>query len=89
MISASLVEGMVTSIGSQPLDADLFARLRQQFDGVRLTACFEDDIYSGKPVYACEHFSIYLVGDGEHCLSLTNDYDIATGVVIAECLPEE
>lgn len=89
MISASLVESLVSSIGSQALNADLLTRLKQQFEGVRLTACFEDDIHSGRPVYAGDQFSIYLVGDGEHCLSLTNDYDIATGVVIAEILPEE
>lgn len=89
MITASLIEGLVASIGSQSLDTDLFARLKQQFSGVRLTACFEDDIYSGRPVYACEQFAIYLVGSSDHCLSLTNDYDIATGVVIAECIPDE
>ncbi len=35
-----------------------------------------------------ESFNLYLVGGGEHCLSLTKDLEQAIGVVLA-CVDEE
>ena len=49
----------------------------------------DDDIYTGKPVVEQDDFNIYLVDGREHCLCLTNDYDIATGVVLAEVIADE
>lgn len=88
-IDARLVEQIVDLIGSHAPDVGRFEQLKKQFPEVRLTACFDEDIYTGKPVYASPSYAIYLVGNGDHCLSLTNDYAIATGVVVAEILPEE
>ena len=84
MIDEAMVQELVAEIGERPLDAPLLDRLKQRFKGIPLTTCFEDDIISGKPVYRHQAYAIYLVGGGQHCLTLTNDYDIATGVVIAE-----
>lgn len=87
-IDAALIETIVDTIGEVRPDEALMGRLRERFPGVRLTACFDDDIHSGKPVYTSPAYAVYLVGSGEHCLSLTNDYEIATGVVIAEIMEE-
>ncbi len=84
MIDEAMVKDLVASIDGRPLDVPLLDALKQRFKGIPLTACFEDDVLTGKPVYRTGAFSIYLVGGGDHCLTLTNDYDIATGVVIAE-----
>lgn len=75
-----------------PDEAGLEA-LREKLEGpVRFTFCFDDDIVAAKPVVTEKNFNIYLVGGGEDCngcVSLTNDFDIASGVVIAEVDPED
>jgi hypothetical protein len=89
----SIDEAMVTEVAamadSRVIDSLLQDALMQTFPGVRFTLCSEDDIHAGKPVVENEGFDIYLVGSGEHCLTLTNDYDLATGIVIAEKYQEE
>jgi len=49
----------------------------------------DDDISNAKPVMSDKDFNVYLVDGREHCLCLTNDYDIATGVVLAEVIDDE
>ncbi len=79
---ASFTEGAV-------IDEALKETLKSKYPGIRFTLCSEDDIFTGKPVIESQGFDIYLVGSSEHCLTLTNDYDIAAGVVIAEKYDEE
>lgn len=88
-ITEGQITALVAQVGSRRLDETLLSELKQAFDGIRITHCFDDDIITGKPVHSGEHFSIYLVGGGEHCLTLTNDYAIAAGIVIAEHVDEE
>jgi hypothetical protein len=86
-------EAMVTEVAAmttgQVIDTLLQDNLMRTFPGVRFTLCSEDDIHAGKPVLTEQGFDIYLVGNSEHCLTLTNDFAAATGVVIAEKYPEE
>lgn len=59
--------------------------LKAEYAPLRFTHCSEDDIpHNARPVVEAEQFDVYLVAGGEGCLSLTNDTDIAAGVVIAE-----
>lgn len=88
-----LTRELVATIADQFVDSDLdvsaFEGVRQKFPGVRITHCFDDDIVSGKPVFSRRKFAVYLVGGDEHCLTLTNDFEIAIGVVIAEILEDD
>ena len=88
-IDEGTVAGIVQRVGSRPLDETVLAELKQAYVGLRITHCLDDDIIAGKPVYQGEQFAIYLVGGGDHCLTLTNDFDIATGIVIAEYVEDE
>lgn len=85
-------EAMITDVAAmasgRAIDEILRDELKYGFPGIRFTICSEDDIYAGKPVLEKEGFSIYLVGSSEHCLTLTNDFSLATGVVIAETYEE-
>lgn len=65
--------------------AALRERLRTQFPGLHFTCCSEDDIPArARPVHDESGFALYLVGaGGGHCLSLTDDADHASGVVVA------
>lgn len=87
-INEELVAGIARVANNKTIDETLKGELKQAYPGVRFTLCSEDDIHGGKPVLHAEGFDIYLVGSSDHCLTLTNDYDLATGVVIAEVYGE-
>lgn len=89
IIDDELVGNVAKLANGKPVDETLKEELKQAFPGIRFTLCSEDDIQAGKPVLESEGFDIYLVGSSEHCLTLTNDYALATGVVIAEVYDEE
>jgi hypothetical protein len=72
---------------SNSLQANLSA-LRQQFPDIHFTYCMDDDLPNNTPVIEHKDFNLYLIDGREHCLCLTNDYDIATGIVVAEIIPD-
>jgi hypothetical protein len=59
--------------------------LRQSFPGLHFTECAADDINARiKPALETDSHEFYLVsGAGGHCLSLTADFEGATGIVVA------
>jgi hypothetical protein len=63
--------------------------LRGQFPDIHFTYCMDDDIYAALPVLERDRFNLYLVDSRDHCLSLTQDSEIATGIVVAEVEPED
>ena len=89
VIDEAMVSRVAALVNGRVIDTVLHDSLKQDFPGIRFTLCTEDDIHTGKPVLEQQGFDIYLVGSSEHCLTLTNDYALATGVVIAEKYPEE
>lgn len=63
--------------------------LRQRWPELRFTLCSDDDMPARLPPALHRNgFNLYLVGGGEHCLSLTQDPLMAIGVVLA-CVDEE
>ena len=84
IIDEAFIVNIAEQVNGHHIDETLKATLKQQFPGIRFTLCSEDDIHVGKPVLESQGFDIYLVGSSEHCLTLTNDFALATGVVIAE-----
>jgi len=84
IIDEEMIANVARIADGKPVDDALKAELKQEFPGIRFTLCSEDDITAGKPVLTTDAFEIYLVGSSDHCLTLTNDYALATGVVIAE-----
>jgi hypothetical protein len=88
IIDEAMIADVAKLADGKPVDDSLKQDLKQAFPGIRFTLCSEDDINTGKPVLESEGFDIYLVGSSDHCLTLTNDYALATGVVIAEVYEE-
>lgn len=84
IIDEKLVDAIAAVVEEQGFTPILYDKLRATFPDVRFTLCSEDDINTGKPVLQRELFYIYLVGSGDSCLCLTNDYELASAVVIAE-----
>lgn len=83
MIAAATLDAIAATASQTP---DI-GSLRAAFPGLVFTACSDDDIPARvRPVRDLGSHRLYLVAcpDG-HCLSLTDDGDAATGVVIATC----
>jgi hypothetical protein len=89
MISPEQVEGIANHVEQQGLDEGILNGLRRSYPDIHFTYCMDDDIVTGKPVAERENFHVYLVDGREHCLCLTNDHDIATGMVLAEIIDED
>jgi hypothetical protein len=86
MISADQLGGISAKVrGQEYLSDDTVTQLRQDFPDIHFTYCMDDDVAgSAKPVYEHPRFNLYLVDSRQECLCLTNDLDIASGVVVAE-----
>lgn len=62
----------------------LLGHLRGSFPGIHITVCGEDDIpVRLRAAAGNDACSLYYVNSGTHCLSLTNDAEAATGLVVA------
>lgn len=88
MLSTDQVQQVANHIGGQILTEMLIAGIRCNFPGIHFTYCMDDDIADHEPVYTSDGFNLYLVDGREHCLCLTNKFENATGIVIAEVIAD-
>ncbi|MDD5578167.1 MAG: DUF6129 family protein [Methylobacter sp.] len=88
MISTEQVSEIAAKIQLLGVDEATVSALRQQYQGVHFTYCMDDDLPNNKPVIEFKDFNLYLIDGREHCLCLTNDYEAATGIVVAEIIPD-
>lgn len=63
-------------------DATLPA-LRAEFRGIHLSVCRDDDVTNAEPFLREPGLNVYLVDARPHCVTLTNDLDAATGLLLA------
>ena len=86
MISAEQVHAIASKIESAGINEATVSELRQEYHPVHFTYCMDDDLPNNKPVFEHTDFNLYLIDGREHCLCLTNNFDHATGIVIAEII---
>jgi hypothetical protein len=90
MITVEQTEKFANLIEQQlPVDDAVVSGLRKAFPDLHFTYCMDDDVGAAKPVVEREAFNLYLIDGREHCLCLTNDHDVATGLVVAEVIGDE
>ena len=89
MINMESTQNIAIEVASKGLDYDTVAALRQSYPSIHFTYCMDDDITNAKPVLEADTFNIYLIDGREHCLCLTNDFDVATGIVLAEVIEDD
>ncbi len=89
MISKAQLQAVAQRITSTRLDDALIAQLRSEFAPLHFTYCSDDDVCGSTPVMEQDGFNLYLIDGREHCLTLTNDYDVATGLVVAEIYSDD
>jgi hypothetical protein len=66
------------------LNEDALASLKQNWPDLRFTLCSDEDMPARMPpALQRDRFNLYMVGGGEHCISLTTDMEQAVGVVLA------
>ncbi len=87
MITPELLAEVGVAAGLDPAAS----ALRQRFPNLHFTECSEDDISPRfKPSSAIAGYDLYLIsGASGHCLELTNDPNIATGILIAAKVDDE
>ena len=88
MINQKTLIQIADRITDKGIDDSVIAMLRSEYPKIHFTYCSDDDLPNNNPLVEREGFNLYLVDGREHCLCLTNDYDNATGVVVAEIYPE-
>lgn len=89
MIAPELTEKIAEQVEQEGLDESMISRLRQTYTKIHFTYCMDDDINTqASPVLERSNFNIYLVDGRHHCLCLTTDHDVASGLVLAEIIEE-
>ncbi|MDD4915508.1 MAG: DUF6129 family protein [Methylococcales bacterium] len=86
MITPEKLQAVAARIAGQPLNEVVISNLRAEYPEVHFTYCMEDDIPNNEPLLEHEDFNLYLVDGREHCLCLTNNFEHATGIVVAEVI---
>jgi hypothetical protein len=88
MITTAQLAEISSKIKAQGVAESVVSQLRQDYSNIHFTYCMDDDIGSYQPVLSEPAFNLYLIDGREHCLCLTNNYDVATGIVVAEVVAE-
>jgi hypothetical protein len=89
MIAEAQLQAVAKRIASAYLDDALITQLRAEFAPLHFTYCYDDDIGDRTPVIETAQFNLYLIDGREHCLKMTNDYEAATGIVVAEVITDD
>ena len=89
MISNSRLTEIVQCVEQQGMNSRILSQLRNTYPDLHFTYCMDADVINVPPVEKRRAFNIYLVDTQEHCLRLTTDRQLATGVVLAEVSDED
>lgn len=89
MIAAEDLTKVAEYVDQAGVSEQTISDLRNQYSEHHFTWCMEDDIHAGKPVLERDSYAIYLVCSKEHCSVLTNDFENASGFVIAELIEDD
>ena len=85
IVPETLAQIASTAASLGELNETALASLKKTWPDLRFTLCSDDDMPARlPPVLQHDKFNVYLVGGGEHCLSLTTDMERAIGVVLAQ-----
>ena len=88
MITNDQVNAIAAKIETLGVDETTVSELRKHYQPIHFTYCMDDDLPNNVPVIEKAAFNLYLIDGREHCLCLTNDYDVATGIVVAEIIAD-
>jgi hypothetical protein len=84
MISQAQLDAVGSSLEGLLINETTISTLRAEFSDIHFSYCMDDDVCGVNPVVEKALFNLYLIDGREHCLCLTNHYDNASGVLVAE-----
>lgn len=85
MFDEQAVKEIAASVGDLTDGPAARQSLREAYPHLQFSLCSEDDINEDlEPVGETAGFFLYLLDGHDHCLRLTSDPEMATGVVLAE-----
>ncbi|ACB94058.1 hypothetical protein [Beijerinckia indica] len=73
-----------TMLAGPEADPSVLQDFRQRFPGVSLTRCDPSDVDGEKPYKEFPRFTLYLVSAANHCVTITRDPEIATGIIVVQ-----
>jgi len=86
MIETGILDGVAKAAGEASpalADIELQNALRGQFGGLRIVVCSDDDIPARiSPVTGNARCNLYFLDASEHCVKLTDNAEIASGLVV-------
>lgn len=88
MISTEQAQEIANKIEALGVNETTVSALRQHYQPIHFTYCMDDDLPNNTPIIEHKDFNLYLIDGREHCLCLTNDYEVATGIVVAEIIAD-
>lgn len=88
MIEVSQLNEIAQVLETSGVNDATISLLRPQYQPIHFTYCSDDDLPSNSPVLERPDFNLYLIDGREHCLCITSDFSVATGIVVAEIYPE-
>lgn len=62
----------------------LMPGLRSMFPDISFVRCDASDMTEGSPYRSGEHYRLYLIDRSDICIKLTDQLEVADGVIIAE-----
>ncbi len=84
MIVPETLERIADAASQGALNEVVLEALKRRWPDLRFAMCSDDDMPARmRPSLERDGLNLYLVGGGEHCLSLTDDPLTAIGVVLA------
>ncbi|MAR89776.1 MAG: DUF6129 family protein [Pseudomonadota bacterium] len=89
MINRQSLQAILDHVELKGLSEQTIGELRQQFSGCHFTYCMDDDVLFSKAYRETENYNVYLVDSRAHCSTLTDDAELASGIVFAEVIAEE
>ena len=84
MIDPVTLDRVTELAQTNALDETMVQSMRSNWPGVHFSYCLDDDVCGVEPVRSVPGVNIYLVDGRGHCLTLTNDPQAATGLILAE-----
>ena len=73
-----------TLLSAPDADPSALQDFRQRFPGVSLTRCDASDVDGERPYKEFARFNLYLVSAVNHCVTITRDPAVATGIIVVE-----
>ncbi len=89
MLDEAVIGRIAALVAARGPGEATLAQLRADWPGLRFTACADDDICGPAPYLEAETFNLYLLDAREHCIALTSDLSVASGVVLADVEPDD